>query len=115
MLILIVLGWVALVIGLLFLFAPGALIKFGEWMNRPIFVSDSSSMTHRCSIGISLVIFGLCLFLIAFLSLSESETVENDESMIQETEIIDALFRYPELTYIDEALIMLERYEKIEI
>ncbi|MCK4325199.1 hypothetical protein KAW55_00410 [bacterium] len=67
--ILIALGGVALILGLLFLSAPGALIKFGEWMNRPIFVINSPSMTYRRSIGIFLVVFGLCLFLVAFLSL----------------------------------------------
>ena len=72
-------------------------------------------MSTRTTLLVLVTALLTVLNVIAFLSLSESETVENDESMMQETEIIDALFRYPELTYIDEALIMLERYEKIDI
>ena len=53
-----------------------------------------------------------------YVRLGESDKVgkgRDSGPMMQETEIIDALYVYPELTYIDEALLMLERYEKIEV
>jgi hypothetical protein len=52
------------------------------------------------------------LNVIFFLSSRELATVYNYSDMMQETEIINALYEYPELTYIEEAEIMIERYKR---
>ena len=62
MVILIVVSAIALTFGLLFLFAPRALIRLSEWGNKPLF-TDHGTIVHRKGVGIFLVV--VALFLLA--------------------------------------------------
>lgn len=74
-------------------------------------------MTTRLTLLVLVAALVTVLNLIVFLSLSESDKVgvgRDSSPMMQETEIIDALYREPELTYIEKHLLVWKRYESID-
>ncbi len=69
-------------------------------------------MNTRITLLVYVTALATVLNVMLYLSLSESETVE--DTVIEEAEIINAIYYYPELTEIQKHLLVWERYKEIE-
>ena len=59
-------GFLALVIGLLLLFAPRALKKLNELSGRMIAKTDNLTFSYRIGFGVSLMLASLFMFFMAY-------------------------------------------------
>ncbi|MDO9574378.1 MAG: hypothetical protein Q7I94_05220 [Candidatus Contubernalis sp.] len=62
----IVLGVLMVIVGLLYLFSPGLLVKLNEWGKRTLF-SDEWTVGHRLLMGIFFLLVGLFVLYLIFL------------------------------------------------